>query len=95
MTIQELRDALQKDFEYFKGERVSFEHGKERREVCNGCEKNVMNVCSMCLCPLFKKPYFKSHFLQEINPLTEKNEENKKLVTCPLGKWEQIDKKYL
>jgi hypothetical protein len=95
MSIREARDIFEKNLKEFKGEKVPFEQGKQRREICNNCEENILNICSKCLCSLRIKPYFKSHILQAINPLTEKEEGKEKIVKCPLDKWAEIDKNFL
>ncbi len=77
---------------------------KERRKVCDGCEKKgiveplplvKMEGCTVCDCPIETKTMFTEIPIDGDVTLEKliKNNGNQ-IVNCPLGKWAQIDKKY-
>jgi hypothetical protein len=108
-TIKWLKSTFTHIEKNLLGERVSVEQGNERRNECLKCDrltnKSVLpfvevKACSICKCPIDTKPFFRTHLLQALNPLIEKDKkdsQNIEIVTCPHpegSKWIDIDKKY-
>ena len=101
-----LNDAHKYLSEKLLGEKVSIEQGDERKAMCLGCdmlrEKQILptvsiKICGCCKCPIDTKPYYHTHILAAINPLTEKDENNIETVRCcheKVDKWKEIDTKY-